>query len=242
MNPPVRQLTAAQMAGRTALILFVFVIVFTGFLSGAYLWTKPAIEASAREAKMKLIDEVLPRAHYDNALLEDALSLPPTPQLGLDEASTVYRARRAGKAVAVVLEAVAPDGYAGKIRLLLAVDADGRLLGVRVTQHKETPGLGDYIEPKKDRNKQRPWISQFDGLSLENRSPAEWKVKKDGGAFDAMAGATVTPRAVIRATHRALDFVTAQRALLFGASAVEAATPAPPAPLPDTRKLSGSPS
>jgi RnfABCDGE-type electron transport complex G subunit len=111
--------------------------------------------------------------------------------------STLYRARKAGQPVALVFESTAPDGYAGKIRLIVAVRANGEV-AVRVTQHKETPGLGDYVEVK-DKNKARPWITQFTGLSLAQVSDREWKVKKDGGRFDYYAGATVTPRAVTKA-------------------------------------------
>jgi len=210
-----KPLSASRIAVRTALTLFVFVVVFTGFLAGAYLWTKPAIEASAAEEKMKLVDEVLPRGEYDNRLLEDTLALPPTPALGLDEATTVYRARRGGQPAALVFEAVAPDGYSGKIRLLVALRADGTVAGVRVTQHRETPGLGDYIEPKKDKNKARPWISQFNGLATASLSPRDWKVKKDGGRFDANAGATVTPRAVVKAVFRAVEFAAANQDALY---------------------------
>lgn len=210
-----KPLSASRIAVRTALTLFVFVVVFTGFLAGAYLWTKPAIEASAAEEKMKLVDEVLPRGEYDNRLLEDTLALPPTPALGLDEATTVYRARRGGQPAALVFEAVAPDGYSGKIRLLVALRADGTVAGVRVTQHRETPGLGDYIEPKKDKNKTRPWISQFNGLATASLSPRDWKVKKDGGRFDANAGATVTPRAVVKAVFRAVEFAAANQDALY---------------------------
>lgn len=215
MTATAKELTASGMAVRTAVILFLFVIVFTGFLAGAYLWTKPAIEASAAEEKMRLVNEVLPGSEYDNQLLADTLTLPPTPALGLDEPSTVYRARKAGQPAALVLEAVAPDGYAGKIRLILALRADGTISGVRVTQHRETPGLGDYIEPKKDKNKVRPWISQFQNLSLAESTDKEWKVKKDGGRFDYYAGATVTPRAVVKAVHRAAKFAQENRDRLF---------------------------
>lgn len=209
------EFSAAGMAMRTAAILFVFVIVFTGALSGAYLWTKPAIEASAAEEKMRLVDEVLPRGDYNNALLDDILTLPATPALGLDEPSTLYRARRGAQAVAVVFEAVAPDGYAGKVRLLIALRSNGSIAGVRVTQHKETPGLGDYIEPKKDKNKVRPWITQFQNLSLAELSDKDWKVKKDGGRFDYYAGATVTPRAVVKAVHKAARWASEQGEALF---------------------------
>ena len=142
---------------------------------------------------MKLVDEVLPPAAYDNASSEDTPARPPTPP------SASMRRRRCtarppgGQPVALVFEAVAPDGYSGKIA---CSSPSGRRHrgGVRVTQHRETPGLGDYIEPKKDKNKARPWISQFNGLATASLSPRDWKVKKDGGRFDANAGATVTPR------------------------------------------------
>ena len=215
MTPPVKSISARRMAVRTAVVLTVFVVIFTALLSGAYLGTRPAIEAAAAEEKMKLIDEVLPRDRYDNALLDDGLDLPPTPELGLDTPSTVYRARRNGKIEAIVFEAVAPDGYAGKIRLLIAVDADGKVIGVRVTQHHETPGLGDYIDPKKDRNTERPWITQFNGLDPVTIDEREWKVKKDGGRFDSIAGATVTPRAVVKAVRNAVLFVRANRDRFF---------------------------
>ncbi|WP_300452596.1 electron transport complex subunit RsxG [Accumulibacter sp.] len=218
MTPPVKTPTAAGMALRTAVILLVFVVVFTSLLAAVFLWTQPAIEAAAAAEKMKLIGEVLPPAVYDNDLLNDRRRLAPSAALGLDETSTAYLARQGGKPSALVFEAVAPDGYAGKIRLLIAVAADGTLLGVRVTQHKETPGLGDYIEPRKDKNKQHPWITQFDGLSLATVADHEWRVRKDGGRFDSVAGATITPRAVIRAVRRALQYVAENRQQLFASS------------------------
>lgn len=210
-----RTFSAPGMAVRTAAILFVFVIIFTGLLSGAYLWTKPAIEASATEEKMKLVNEVLPASEYDNALLTDTLSLPATPELGLADASTLYRARKAGQPVAAVFEAVAPDGYAGKIRLIVAIRADGRVAGVRVTQHRETPGLGDYVEIKKDKNKARPWVTQFTDMSLAQFGDKAWKVKKDGGSLEYHAGATVTPRAIAKAVLKAVKWADANHSQLF---------------------------
>ena len=210
-----KEISAPGMAARTAAILFIFVIIFTGLLSAAYLWTKPAIEASATEEKMKLVNEVLPRSEYDNALLEDTVALPATAELSLNEMSTVYRARRAGQPVALVFEAVAPDGYAGKVRLIVAIRANGQVAGVRVTQHKETPGLGDYVEVKKDKNKARPWITQFQGMSLAEVTAKDWKVKKDGGRIDYYAGATVTPRAVSKAVLKAVQWADTHRDQLF---------------------------
>ncbi|HJW02079.1 MAG TPA: electron transport complex subunit RsxG [Azospira sp.] len=215
----VKDPSAATMAARTAVILFFFVIAFTAAMALIYALTKPGIEASAAEEKMRSIGEVLPTTLYDNDLLKDTLELPATPELGLDDGSTVYRARKDGQPSALVLEAVAPDGYAGKIRMLVAVAANGQMVGVRITQHKETPGLGDYIEPKKDKNKARPWITQFDTLSLATVADGEWKVKKDGGRFDSVAGATVTPRAVVKAVHKALKYASDNRDRLFAATA-----------------------
>ncbi|NTV71847.1 MAG: electron transport complex subunit RsxG [Azonexaceae bacterium] len=216
-----KEFSATGMAARTAAILFVFVIIFTGLLSGAYLWTKPAIEASAAEEKMKLVDEVLPRSEYDNALLEDTVTLPATAELTLTDPTLLYRARKNGQPVALVFEAVAPDGYAGKIRLIVAIRASGELAGVRVTQHKETPGLGDYIEIKKDKNKSRPWITQFNGMSLAKVTDKDWKVRKDGGQLDSYAGATITPRAVSKAVLKAVKWAEANRDRLFAEGAAK---------------------
>ena len=221
MTSAPKEYTAPVMAARTAATLFIFVAIFTGLLSGAYLWTKPAIEASATEEKMKLVDEVLPRTEYDNALLADTVALPATPELGLKDPTTLFRARQGGQPVALVFEAVAPDGYAGKIRLIIAMRANGEVAGVRVTQHKETPGLGDYVEIKKDKNKARPWITQFNSMSLAKVADKDWKLKKDGGQIDYHAGATVTPRAVSKAVLKAVQWAEANRDRLFAEGAAK---------------------
>jgi electron transport complex protein RnfG len=117
----------------------------------------------------------------------------------------------------VVLEAVAPDGYSGEIRLLVGIHADGRVAGVRVTAHRETPGLGDYIDPARG-----PWIRQFDGRSLADPLPDGWRVKKDGGRFDYLAGATITPRAVVKAVRRSLEYFAAHRDELLAPTKQEA--------------------
>jgi len=221
MTSTPKEYTAPVMAVRTAITLFIFVAIFTGLLSGAYLWTKPAIEASAIEEKMKLVDEVLPRSEYDNALLEDTVTLPATTELMLTDPTLLYRARKNGQPVALVFEAVAPDGYAGKIRLVIAIRANGAVAGVRVTQHKETPGLGDYIEIKKDKNKARPWITQFNGMSLAQVTDKDWKGRKDGGQIDYHAGATITPRAVSKAVLKAAKWADANRDRLFAEGAAK---------------------
>lgn len=196
--------SAVRISLRTAMILLVFTLVFTTLMAEVYQITKPVLDETALDAKRRLIAEVLPPGIHDNDLLADAIELPPLPELGLTEPTRLYRARQAGQAAALVLEAAAPDGYSGYIGLILAVRADGRLAAVRVTQHKETPGLGDYIDPKKDRNKAEPWIAQFDNRDFTSTPREKWRVRKDGGAFDQRAGATISARAVTKATGRAM--------------------------------------
>jgi electron transport complex protein RnfG len=206
---------ALRIALRTAAILLAFTLIFTAFMSGAWYLTAPRVAASVQAEKLQLIGAVLAPDLYDNELLTDALILPPQAALGLAEETRLFRARKNGAPVALVLEAAAADGYAGQIGLLLAIAADGRLLAVRVTRHKETPGLGDYIDPRKDRNKTRPWITQFSGLGFEQVPVEKWRVKKDGGHFDQRAGATISARAVTNATRGALAWAVAHRDKLF---------------------------
>ena len=199
----------------SAVVLVLFTLVFTGLMAVTYNATQPMIEASAQAEKLKLINDVLPPASYDNDLLADAIDLPPQKALGLDDASKLYRARKNGQPVALVLETAAPDGYSGRIGLVLAVSADGHLSAVRVTGHKETPGLGDYIDPKKDKNKANPWITQFNNQSHELAEDGRWKVTKDGGRFVYHTGATISARAVTNATGRALVWASERREKLF---------------------------
>lgn len=206
---------ALRIALRTAAILLAFTLIFTAFMSSAWYLTAPRVAASAQAEKLQLIGAVLAPSLYDNELLADAVILPPQAALGLGEETRLFRARKNGVPVAMVLEAAAPDGYAGQIGLLLAVATDGRLLAVRVTRHKETPGLGDYIDPKKDRNKAHPWITQFSGLGFAQIPTDQWRVKKDGGHFDQRAGATISARAVTNATRQAIMWTLARRDKLF---------------------------
>lgn len=217
-NMPQRSLpqrSALYIALRTAAILLAFTLVFTALMAGAYYLTAPRVAASAQAEKLRLLAVVLAPSIHDNDLLKDAITLPPNSTLGTSENTRLYRARKNGKPVALVFEAVAPDGYSGKIGLLLAVSSTGQLLALRVTQHKETPGLGDYIDPKKDRNKVRPWITQFSNIGFDSVPPEQWHVKKDGGHFDQMAGATISARAVTNASGRALAWANTNHDKLF---------------------------
>lgn len=210
-----RESSVLRIATRTAAIMLAFTLIFTALMAGTYRATAPLVAASALAEKLRLIGEVLPPGAYDNDLMADAISLPPTKALGLDDETRLWRARKDGAPAALVLEAAAPDGYSGRIGLILAVAADGRLISIRVTSHKETPGLGDYIDPKKDRNKARPWITQFNGLGFDTVARDKWRVKKDGGRFDQMAGATISARAVTNAGGRALAWTVENRDRLF---------------------------
>lgn len=199
----------------SAVVLLLFTLAFTGMMAATYQTTKPLLDASAQAEKLKLINEVLPPTSYNNELLTDSITLPPIKELGLNEPSTLYRARKDGQPVALVVEAAAPDGYSGRINLVLAVDKDGSLLSVRVTGHKETPGLGDYIDPKKDKNKTSPWIVQFDGRGYDLALGGRWKVKKDGGEFAYHTGATISARAVTNASAKAIIWAAENRSRLF---------------------------
>lgn len=203
---------------RTAIALLAFTSVLTGVMAWTYSATKPAIDAAALEEKMKLVSEVLPASGFDNSLLDDYVRIGPTPALGIDDEARIYRARKGGQPAGLVMEVIAPDGYSGKIGLLVAVRADGSVTGARVTQHRETPGLGDYIDIRKDKRKDRPWITQFDDKGPAQVSEAQWRVKKDGGNFDFVTGATISARAVTNAVGRAVFYAQKNRDQLFSAA------------------------
>lgn len=205
---------ALRVSGETALTLVAFIVFFTALLAWAYLFTKPTIEQSARQEKMAILNQILPTSLYNNDPLIDTLTLPAEPALGTRSSSTVYRARMNGKPSALVLDVVAPDGYSGDIKMLAAFSATGNLIGLRVVEHRETPGLGDYIDPRKDKNKERPWITQFDQVPPDLDAQG-WHLRKDGGQFDSVSGATVSPRAVVKAAYKARQFVAAHHAELF---------------------------
>ena len=207
--------TALGLSARTGGVMVAFTVVFTAVMAFTYDATREQIQASATEEKMKLISEVLPGSTYDNALLDDYVKLGPTRELGLDEGGRVYRARKAGQPAALLLEATAPDGYSGRIDLIVAINADGSVSGVRAVSHRETPGLGDYIDPRKDRDKKSPWIAQFSDLKAADVPSC--KLKKDGGQITYHTGATISARAVTNAVGRAARFAADNQNRLFAA-------------------------
>ena len=208
MNPLVK--AAGRNALRTGAILFVFALVATALLVVTFIRTEPTIERSKQAEKLALLRQVLPPELYDNDLIASQQSVPADELLGTRQPSAIWIARRDEAVSAVVLEAIAPDGYSGNIHLVIGIDIDGTVTGVRVTSHRETPGLGDYIDRAKS-----PWIEQFVGKSLANPEVKHWRVAKDGGQFDGRAGATITPRAVVKAVRAALDYFARHRATLL---------------------------
>lgn len=194
---------------RNAVLLAAFALVFTLVLAPTEWFTRDAIAAAQRAAEIRAYDQILPRSRYDNTLLDDVLTVSDRELLGLQKPRNALVARRDGKVQAVILPFVAPDGYGGAIDLIMAINTDGTIAGVRVVTHHETPGLGDHIEKRKS-----DWIDGFRGHSLADPPPERWKVKKDGGDFDQFTGATITPRAVTAAIERALRYFEAHREAL----------------------------
>lgn len=210
---------AARHGVRTALVMLVFTVLGTGMLALTYSATRDEVKKNEIAAELAQIAEVLPAGSFDNDLAASRVVLPATPELGTDETTVARAAFKGGQRAGAVFNVIAPDGYSGRIKLLVAVleTPDGPTLsGVRVIAHRETPGLGDYIELRKDRFEKK-WIAQF-----ERPSPAlpeaAWRVKKDGGQFEYRAGATITPRAVVKATGKALAYYRENTAKFYPGS------------------------
>lgn len=156
------------------------------------------------------LDTLVAPPSYDNDPLADTIQVTAPDLLGSTSAVTAYRMRKSGAPVAVAIRSVAPDGYRGPLELLVVIAPDGTLMGVRVIRHNETPGLGDAFE-----NRDADWLARFRGLSLTNPPQQRWTVRRDGGDFDAFTGATITPRAIVKAVRRTLEFYRGNQELLF---------------------------
>jgi len=156
------------------------------------------------------LDTLVPPDSYDNDPLTDTLQVGSPDLLGSASPVTAYRMRKAGAPVAVAIRSVAPDGYRGPLELLVVIAPKGTLIGARVIRHNETPGLGDAFE-----NRDKDWLTRFRGLSLTNPQQQRWTVRRDGGDFDAFTGATITPRAIVKAVRRTLEFYRGNEELLY---------------------------
>lgn len=190
-----------------------FALIASALLGVGDLATRDVIELRRAEDLKASLAQVVPASLYDNDLLQDVILVDSKDDgIGADQ-TQVYIARKEGKVAAVSFKLVAPDGYSGAIYLIMGVDREGGILGVRVISHTETPGLGDKIEAAKS-----AWVQSFNGRSLKNLTPGQWAVKKDGGVFDQFSGATITPRSVVKAVYRGLGFFQNHRAELIGAA------------------------
>lgn len=172
--------------------------------------TRERIVANELTSLLNQLHTVLVDVRYDNDIVADAIAIPPSQWPISCGSAAVFRARQSGRPVAVVMTATAPDGYNGPINLLVGIGSDGVLTGVRVLVHRETPGLGDAIEASRS-----DWMTQFRGRSLLHSSSEDWNLKRDGGSFDQLTGATITARAVIRAVYSCLQFYGDNRDSLY---------------------------
>jgi len=236
-----RQLMLQSML-RGALLLMIAAVAGGGLVATVYDATAERILANERAALLASLNTLIPAEQRDNDPLLDTLEVTSPNLLGSKTPLTVYRARLGDQPVAVILTAVAPNGYSGVIRLLVAVRSNGVLAGVRIIQHKETPGLGDKVEVAKS-----DWVLSFADRSLNNPRRAGWAVRKDGGEFDQFTGATITPRAVVRAVYNALKFFQQEREKLLAAPPVADADNAlnlnqqpNPQPTPDPTPAAGT--
>ena len=194
----------------TAFLLMLFAILGAALVGLTFIQTDDAIKHNEKVTLLRKLNNIIPAELYDNDLLLDTISIKPSALLSTKEESLAYRARKNRKNIAVVFSSIAANGYNGSIHLLVGINADATLAGVRVVKHRETPGLGDVVSISHSN-----WILGFDNKSLSNPEQKGWKVKRDGGEFDQFTGATITPRAVVKAVHNALLYFDQNQIMLF---------------------------
>jgi len=199
---------------RSAVALGLVVIIGTALLAAVNSLTKDRIAEQEQRVVLLQLQQIVPGNLHDNAMHLDYFQFSDSTAFPQEQVVTAYRARNQNLPVAVILRFAAMDGYSGRINLLVGIDVTGRLTGVRVTSHKETPGLGDGIEVARS-----DWILDFDGKSLQQPPLEQWAVRRDGGVFDQMSGATITPRAVVNAVKRALLYFDQHQQELFATPA-----------------------
>jgi len=185
----------------SGLMLGIFATVGTALVGFTHQATLEKIADNERLAILRKLNQILPADKYDNDLLNTTLEISADDRLGQKKSSTVYIAEQQNKISAMIFPVIAPKGYSGKIKMLVGINIDGTLAGVRIVSHKETPGLGDAMETEKS-----DWVFGFNNKSLTNPDEKNWKVKRDGGVFDQFTGATITPRAVVQAVYLTLVY------------------------------------
>ena len=198
------------------LVLGAFAVVGVALVAVTHAATAERIAINDRMTMLKKLEAIVPAGSIGNDPIADRIEVQSQELLGA-ASTNVYRVRKDGEPVAVVLNPIVPDGYAGPIKLLVAVMKDGTLGGVRVVSHHETPGLGDKIEEQRS-----DWVLGFTGKSLSNPTEDKWKVKRDGGVYDQFTGATISPRSIVKAVANTLRFVQARGDGLYTQPAVPA--------------------
>lgn len=195
---------------RSGLLLGIIALLGTALLAGVNALTHERIEEQEKRRMLQQLNEIVPASSFNNDLLADMIEVRDEEHFRHPAPIRVYRARMNDRPVAVLMLVTAPDGYNGDIRLLTGIGDDGTVIGVRVVTHRETPGLGDPIEVERS-----DWILGFDRKSLQDPEDEDWAVKKDGGQFDQFTGATITPRAVVKAVHSTLTYFQENGQMLF---------------------------
>ena len=195
-----------KITSRYGILLGFIALLCTAISAGIFFLTKDKIDAVIAAQQRELLLQVIPQDYFNNNLLENAVIPQDKNLLGIQK---IYFAKKDGNVSAYAYETTAPDGYSGDIRLLVGLDPKGEVLGVRVIEHHETPGLGDKIERRISN-----WILGFTNQSINEHNLSEWAVKKDGGKFDQFSGATITPRAVVNQTKRSALIMLNNQALL----------------------------
>lgn len=198
---------------RNGLILTAFAIVTTAIIALTYSGTKATIEQQLVNKRLAILNAIVPANLFDNDMQHRCTKATNASLLGSNEAHNVYLGELAGMPSVLAIEATAPNGYSGKIELIVGMQIDGTVTGVRVLNHKETPGLGDKIDLRVS-----DWILSFDQETVHQDNLQNWQVKKDGGQFDQFTGATITPRAVVKAVKNAVIFAKQNHAELYTSS------------------------
>ncbi|MDX1677026.1 electron transport complex subunit RsxG [Arsukibacterium sp.] len=183
---------------KNAALLALVALICVAILGLVNQLAQPRIAEQQLKNKLAILNDVLPQNRASESVLADCILVTNEALLGRATPQPIYRLREDEDISAYVIETTAPDGYSGNIDLIVAVTPDGTILGSRVLNHQETPGLGDKIERRRS-----DWIDSFQGKQVSPDNKSRWAVKKDGGQFDQFTGATITPRAVVNAVYNA---------------------------------------
>ncbi len=195
---------------RSGLTLALIATVCTALVAFTYRLTDERIAANEQAWLEQSLQPALSGLFFDSGVSESLMTIPAPHELPGSDDAIVYRVYSGETPVAALFVVSARDGYAGAIRLLVGIDIAGKLTGVHVLEHRETPGLGDGVESSKS-----DWVRQFDGRSLGDPAVEGWKIRRDGGAFDQLTGASVTPRAIVKAVKETLLYFEANREAVF---------------------------